>query len=246
VKLRGKVAVVTGGTRGLGRGIAEAMLAEGARVVCAARSAGEVELIEECGPGRVAFAPTDVRERADVGRAMQLAVDRFGRLDVLVCNAGISHDGPVETVEASRWAEVVQTNLTGTFHCIQAAVPHLRRCGGGRIVTISSALSTRVSPGASAYSASKAAIEMLTKVAAAELAEAGITVTAVAPGFLDAGLGARLVEDDLVWDEYAGRLLARRLGTPEEVGRSVVFLASDEASYVNAHVLEVNGGLLWS
>ncbi|MFE2961202.1 SDR family NAD(P)-dependent oxidoreductase [Nocardia tengchongensis] len=246
MRLRGKVVIVTGGTRGLGRSIAESALAEGAKVVCAARSAGELELIREFGGDRVHFEATDVRDPAAVEDLMAAAVRHFGRLDVLVCNAGMSNDGMVAAIDPGRWAEVIETNLIGTFYCVRAAVPYLRGSGGGRIIAISSALSTRVSPGASAYCASKAGIEMLVRSAAAELAADGITVNAVAPGFVDTGLGARLSENDLVWEQVSGRLLAGRSGTGDEVGRSVVFLASDDASYVNSHILEVNGGLLWS
>lgn len=246
MRLRGKVVVVTGGTRGLGRSIAEAALLEGARVVCAARSTGDLELIREIGHDRVHFHHTDVRDRDSVQALMRATYERYQRLDVLVCNAGVSNDGMVRDLDPKAWAEVIDTNLTGTFHCVQEAVPYLERQGGGRIIVISSALSTRVSPGAGAYSVSKAAIDMFTKVCAAELADSGITVNAVAPGIIDQGLGARLAENDLVWDAVEGRLLAKRPGRGEEVGNAVVFLASDDGSYVNSHVMEVNGGLLWS
>lgn len=178
-------------------------------------------------------------DRASVEALMRATHERLGRLDVLVCNAGVSNDGMVRDLDPKAWAEVIDTNLTGTFTCVQEAVPYLERQGGGRIIVISSALSTRVSPGAGAYSVSKAAIDMFTKVCAAEFAGTGIMVNAVAPRIIDQGLGARLAENDLVLDAVAGRLLAGRPGRGEEVGNAVVFLAPGEGSYVNSHVTEV-------
>lgn len=246
MRLRGKVVVVTGGTRGLGRSIAEAALREGAHVVCAARSEGDVELIRELGNNRVSFQQTDVCDRDSIDELMGSTYANLGRLDVLVCNAGVSNDSLVRNLKPTEWSRVIDTNLSGVYHCTQAVVPYMQQQGGGRIINISSALSTRVSPGAGAYSASKAAIDMFTKVCAVEFAELGITVNAVSPGFIEAGMGERLAGNDLVWDTYESRLLAGRLGRGEDVGNAVVFLASADGSYVNSHILEVNGGLLWN
>ncbi|MFF5019980.1 SDR family NAD(P)-dependent oxidoreductase [Streptomyces sp. NPDC001165] len=236
---------MTGGTSGLGRSIAEALLREGAGVICAARSERDMARITELAGDRAVFHYTDVRDPGSVDELMRFAQGHFGRLDLCVANAGVTRDGPVHTLDPKDWAEVIGTNLTGTFHCVQAATPHLRQTGGS-IVAISSALSTRVSEGAAAYSVSKAGIDMLTRACAAELAAFGIRVNAVAPGFISEGMGNRLADNDLVWGEYHKRLLSGRPGTGAEVGRAVVFLASPEGAYVNGHVLEVNGGLRWA
>ena len=246
MQLRGKTAIVTGGTRSLGRRIAEALLLDGASVVCAARSEGELNLLTEVGGNRVAYHPVDVRDRASVDTLMKFCVDRFGGLDVLVANAGVSRDGPIANIDAVSWWEVMETNLGGVFHSVQSALPHLQAHGGGRIFTLSSVLSTRVAPGAGAYSCSKAAVDMFTKVCAAEFAAFGITVNALAPGFVDEGMGQRLADDELVWDTYRERMLSGRPGTGAEIGKAAVFLASEQSSYVNGHVLEVSGGLLWA
>jgi 3-oxoacyl-[acyl-carrier protein] reductase len=245
MRLRNKVVVITGGTRGLGQSIAETLLQEGARVVCAGRSRGEMDRIEEVGGGRVSFIPADVRDRASVEALLKTARGQLGRVDVLVSNAGISIDAPITALAAEDWTEVLETNLTGTFHLTQAGIPYLEETGGC-VVNISSALATRVAPGAAAYSASKAAIEMFTRTCAVELAPSGIRVNAVAPGILETGLGARLADNDLVWETYAARLVSGRPGRGSEVGAAVAFLASAEGSYVNGHVLEVNGGLQWA
>ncbi|MEU4744793.1 SDR family NAD(P)-dependent oxidoreductase [Actinosynnema sp. NPDC023658] len=242
MSLDGRVAVVTGGTKGLGRGIVEALSAEGCRVVCAGRdAAGVADLVGE----DAVFHEVDVRDAGSATALMAAARDRFGRIDVLVANAGISHPGPVAAADPERWADVVATNVLGTFHCVRAVVPHLEEAGGGRIITMSSALATRVAAGASAYSASKAAVEAFTKVCAVELAGRGITVNCLAPGFIGTGMGARLAADDRVWPHYERKLALGRLGRADEVARAAVFLAGPDSSYVNGHVLEVNGGLIW-
>lgn len=244
--LRNKVVVITGGTRSLGRCIAAAMLREGAHVVCAARAEHDLDELIGLARGRVSFAPVDVRDRSSVEKLMRSAATEKGRVDILVANAGISRDGPIDTLPIADWADVIGTNLTGTFHCIQAVIPYMRSQGGGTIITVSSAMSTRVAAGAGAYCVSKAAVDMLTRVSAVELADDGIRVNALAPGFIDEGMGRRLADSNATWKTYQRRLLARRLGTAEEVGRAAVFLASDHSSYINGHVLEVNGGLLWT
>lgn len=245
MRLKGKIAVVTGGTRGIGRQIVGSLLAEGCRVVCSARTEpADDEILEADGDG-IAFQRADVRDPASVDRLMRSAEARFGGLDIVVANAGISRPGRVDALSTQDWQETVETDLTGVFHCVHAAVPHLERRGCGRIVTISSALATRATPGASAYCSAKAAVEMFTKVCAIELAPRGITVNCVSPGFVDIGMGRELADNEQVWPHYESKLAMGRLGTPDEVAAAVVFLASHEGTYVNGHVLEVNGGLRW-
>nr|UUG47302.1 3-oxoacyl-[acyl-carrier protein] reductase [Amycolatopsis sp.] len=240
-----RVAVISGGVRGLGRSIAMVFLAEGARVVAAGRHDDGMQELRAAGGDRVLFHEADVRDAESVRQLMAAAADRFGKLDTVVANAGTSAPGPIADASPRAWADVVHTNLVGTFHCVQAAVPYLEDAGDGRIITLSSALATRIAPGSSAYSTSKAGIEVFTRMAAVELAPKGITVNCLAPGFVDAGMGRQLAANDRVWPQYERRLAMGRLGRPDEVARAAVFLAGPDSSYVNGHVLEVNGGLNW-
>jgi 3-oxoacyl-[acyl-carrier protein] reductase len=243
--LQGRVAIVTGGTSGLGGEIAGELLAEGCQVFCAGRRGTPSARLTELGGDRVAFGTVDVRDAGSVRDLMADAHEHFGRLDVLVANAGLSRPGSVATGDPADWTDVVRTNLLGTFHCTQAVVPYLEKAGGGRIITLSSALATRLAPGSSAYSASKAAIEAFTRISAVELAPKSITVNCLAPGFIDAGMGRELSASTTIWPQYERRMVMGRLGTGREAARAAVFLAGPDSSYVNGHVLEVNGGLNW-
>lgn len=245
VKLKGRVAVVTGGTRGLGLRITEGFVAEGAYVVAAARGeAGAREALEPFGD-RAVFQQADVRDPESVRALMDAAAERFGGVDILVANAGLSRSGPVAGLSGTDWADVVDTNVNGLFHCVQAAVPYLERSEAGRIITMSSALGSRPTPGASSYCATKAAVEMFSKVIALELAPKGITVNCLSPGFIDEGMGKLLKQNEAVWSKYAPKVSLGRMGSGEEVADAAVYLAADSGSYVNGHVLEVNGGLGW-
>ncbi|WP_073948915.1 SDR family NAD(P)-dependent oxidoreductase [Streptomyces kebangsaanensis] len=244
-RLSGKTAVVTGGTRGLGSRIAQLFLREGADVVVASRDRGDW-----CpGPGvdgaRVAFHPVDVRDPVSTRDLMSAAADRFGTVDIVVANAGVSRPGAVEKIAPAHWAEVVDTNVTGVFNCAQAAIPHLRLSRAGRLITVSSVLGSRFAPGAAAYGASKAAVEAFTKVVAVELAADGITANCLSPGFIDEGMGVQLRQNEAIWEKYRTKLASGRMGRGDEVASAAVFLAGDDSSYVNGHVLEVNGGLFW-
>ncbi|HEX6970557.1 MAG TPA: SDR family NAD(P)-dependent oxidoreductase [Micromonosporaceae bacterium] len=245
MRLKGKVAVVTGGNRGLGRSIAQAFLAEGAAVMLAARDAGAASDLLDGQPDHVAFQPTDVRDPASVERLMRVAADRFGGLDILVANAGISRPGPITAISPDQWADVVGTNLTGVFLCVRSAVPYLARSEAGRVITVSSVLGSRPVANAAAYCATKAAVEAFTRSVALELAPQGITVNCLAPGFIDEGMGRALRRNEAVWARYRDKLTSGRMGRGDEVAGAAVFLAGEESSYVNGHVLEVNGGLAW-
>jgi 3-oxoacyl-[acyl-carrier protein] reductase len=245
VRLTGKVAIVTGGTKGLGRAIADAYVKEGCRVLCAARDAGLAGALPPPGGGDLAFQQADVRDVESVRDLMRTVYDTYGRLDVLVANAGVSRPGQSADLEPDSWTEVIDTNLNGTFLCAREAVPYLEKDGGGRIVTMSSALATRVAHGSAAYAASKAGIEMFTRVAAVELGPRGITANCLSPGFIDEGMGRDLARNERLWRHYSAKISVGRAGGADEVAQAAVFLAGDSSSYVNGHVLEVNGGLSW-
>lgn len=246
MRLAGRTAVITGGTRGLGRAIARRYLLEGAQVVCAARNPYDIKEVLDLSPGRGAYVPVDVTSQESVTALMAETAERFGGVDVVVANAGTSRDGKVDRLPLADWQDMLATNLTGVFLCTQAAVPHLERSPAPRIVNISSSMATRVAIGASGYCATKAAVEMFTRVSAIELGPRGILVNSLAPGILDEGMGRQLTENDKIWARYRTRLALGRPGHADEAADAAVFLAGPESSYVNGHVLEVNGGLLWS
>ena len=183
--LEGKVAVVTGAGRGIGRAIAAGYAAAGAAVVCAARTRTQVEetveAISESG-GRALAVPTDVTREEQAGRLMRRAVEAFGGLDILVVNAGTNASGPVEESDPEEWWGVLEVNLFGACLCARAAIPHLKARGSGKIITIGSGMGQRACAGDSAYCCSKAGLSMLTRVLAAELSEHGISVNELIPG----------------------------------------------------------------
>ncbi|MFD0449245.1 SDR family NAD(P)-dependent oxidoreductase [Streptomyces indonesiensis] len=243
--LKDKVAVVTGGTRGLGLKITEAFVAEGVRVVAAARGTeGAAEGLGHLGD-RAVFEQADVRDPESVKSLLSVAADRFGGVDIVVANAGLSRPGPVAGLSFENWSQVLDTNVNGVFHCVKESVPYLEKSEHGRIITLSSALGSRPTRGAASYCSTKAAVEMFTRVVALELAPLGITVNCLSPGFIDEGMGKLLKKNEAVWGQYAPKISLCRMGLGEEVADAAVFLASAARSYVNGHVLEVNGGLSW-
>lgn len=240
MRLADKVTVITGGTRGLGRAIAERFLAEGATVVCAARHPYDIEDL----PG-LHYQHVDVTDEGSVRGLFQSTVDRFGRVDVLVANAGVSRDGKIARLPLSDWDITVRTNLTGVFLCTREAATHMITRRQGRIITVSSCVATKPVPGAAAYGATKAAVEAFTRTAAVELGPKGITVNCLAPGYINGGMIRQLAAKPDIWQRYQSHLVLDRLGHPEELAAAALFLASPASSYINGHILEVNGGLHW-
>jgi 3-oxoacyl-[acyl-carrier protein] reductase len=241
-QLDGKVAVVTGGTKGLGASICEYFLEAGATVVAASRSARAEPPV---GGERSIALPVDVTEPASVARLLDETADRFGGIDILVSNAGVSWNGRLGRLDLAQWKDMVDVNLNGLFICTQSVVPHLERRGGGAILTVSSCMASRPAVGASGYVASKAAVEAFTRAAALELAGTGIRVNCLAPGFLDVGMGESLRQNERAWSRYAPSLMAGRMGSGADAAAAAAFLCSEAATYVNGTVLEVNGGLRW-
>ncbi len=241
--LEGRVALVTGASRGIGRAIAQGLAARGATVVAAARgdhAAGTVADIQAAG-GRAEAATLDVTGAEAIDRLIAELVDRLGRIDILVNNAGIARDQLLLRMKRDDWDAVLATNLTAAYGCIQAALKPMIRQRSGRIVNVSSVVGQTGNAGQANYAASKAGLIGLTKAVALEVASRNITVNAVAPGLIETDMTRSVPAS--AQQGWQARIPLGRLGTPEDVAAAVVFLASDEAAYITGHVLAVNGGM---
>ena len=239
----GRVALVTGASRGIGRAIARQLATTGLLVVAAARAdhaEGVAAEIVEAG-GRAEAVALDVTVAANVEQIVADVVSRHGRLDVLVSNAGITRDQLLLRMKPADWDAVIATNLTATFTCVQAVSRPMIKQRSGRIIAISSIVGQMGNAGQANYAASKAGLIGFAKSMARELASRGITVNVVAPGLIATDMTDALGEE--VRAKWAAQVPLGRLGTPEEVAAAVRFLASDEASYITGHVLAVNGGM---
>lgn len=245
-RLEGKAAVVTGGGRGLGRGICVAFAKEGANVIVNYATKDQpaqevVGLIQ--GMGRKASAVKgNVAVKADAERIVQTCVEQFGRVDILVNNAGATQTGMLHRLTESQWDEVVDIHLKGPFLCIQAAAKHMMEQKYGRIINVTSSAGLWGTKGQINYSAAKGGILSLTKSAARELAGYGITVNVIQPGIVSTDMTEKIRTDPKLKEIYAGRILLGRFAEPEEVSPAFVFLASDEASYITGQLLCVDGG----
>jgi NAD(P)-dependent dehydrogenase (short-subunit alcohol dehydrogenase family) len=244
--LEGKVAIVTGSTRGIGRAIAEGLAAAGAAVTVNGRDPETTRSAasEIAAAGRKALAaPADVSNGADVERLIETTVKAFGRLDILVNNAGISpYYKPAETMTEAEWDETMKINLKGVFLCCQAAGRVMIAQKSGRIINMSSiggkvALSRLV-----AYCAAKGAINQLTRVLAVEWASHGIRVNAIAPGYIDTDLTKGLRDNPKRLEPMLRQIPLGHLGTPADIVGAAVYLASDGSSYVTGHILDIDGG----
>ena len=242
--LKDKVAVVTGGSQGIGRETALALAEAGAKVVVAARN--EEKLVALAGAvaaaGGEAFAlKMDVADAEQVKAGFKQVIEKFGRLDILVNNAAVTRDGLAMRMKKDDWDAVLQTNLTGAHLCIQQALPTMMKARAGRIINISSIVAQMGNAGQANYVAAKAGLIGLTKAIAIEMASRGITVNAVAPGFIATPMTDVL--PDKVKEELKVRIPLGRMGSARDVASAIVFLASDEAGYITGHVLNVNGGM---
>jgi len=241
--MTGRVALVTGASRGIGRAIATGLAEAGATVVAAARgdnAAGTVEAIRAAG-GSAEVLSLDVTDFAAIEAAIKGIVERLGRLDVLVNNAGITRDTLLLRMKREDWDAVLQTNLTAAFAGAQAAVKPMIKQRSGRIINITSVVGQSGNAGQVNYAASKAGLIGFTKALAQEVASRNVTVNAVAPGLIDTDMTRAIAGG--AHEEWAAKIPLARLGTPEDVASAVRFLASDEASYITGHVLAVNGGM---
>jgi 3-oxoacyl-[acyl-carrier protein] reductase len=241
--LSGKVAIVTGASRGIGRAVAALLAERGAHVVAAARAdnaAGTVAAIQAAGQ-RADVASVDVTDARAVDAMVAATVERHGRIDILVNNAGIARDQLLLRMKREDWDQVIATNLTAAFVCTQAALRPMVRQRCGRIVSISSVVGQTGNAGQANYAASKAGLIGFSRALAREVASRNITVNVVAPGLIDTDMTRALTEK--LQGDWASQIPLGRLGETTDVAAAVCFLASDEASYITGQVLAVNGGM---
>lgn len=243
--LSGKIALVTGGSQGIGESIAKALATYGAHVVVAARSENKAAAVAQAivaEGGKAEALRLDVGDPASVTAGFKAVVEKHGKLDILVNNAGITDDGLILRMSKESWDRVIATDLTGVFLCAQeAAKTMLKKRVAGRIVNITSVVGLMGNPGQTNYAAAKAGVVGFTKALAREIGSRGITVNAVAPGYIETSMTDALNEEQK--KALVGQIVLGRLGTGDDVAAAVVFLASDAAGYVTGTTLNVSGGL---
>ncbi len=240
--LSGKVALVTGSSRGIGQVIAQRLAASGAIVALnATKDVSATAAAIAAAGGRSSSHLADIRDAAQVEQLVNAVTHQHGSLDILVNNAGVNRDTLTMRMSESDWRDVIDTNLTGAFLCTKAAIRHMSRKRWGRLIFIGSIVGTRGNVGQANYSAAKSGLEGLTRSLALEMASRNITANVVAPGFIDTEMTAKL---DPVWaDKVRDHIPLKRFGTPQEVAELVAFLCGEPAGYITGQTLNIDGGL---
>ena len=245
MKLEGRVAIVTGGSRGIGRAIVCALARERAKVAFAYHSNQQAadELVEELKKeGReVVGYQCDVKQKSAAEKVVETVLEKWEKIDILVNNAGVIRDTLLATMSEEHWNEVIATNLNGVFNFCQAVTRTMMSQRYGRMINVSSVAADFGNPGQANYAASKGGVDGFTRCVATELAKRNITVNAVAPGFIETDM--TIAVRSAAGDQIVKHIPARRLGKPEDVAHAVVFLATEEAAYITGQVLRVDGGL---
>jgi 3-oxoacyl-[acyl-carrier protein] reductase len=244
-RLDGKVALVTGASQGIGEAIAKQLAAQGATVVCAARTLRKLQEVADAitsAGGKADVVVADLSDGASVKAAVATTLERHGAIHILVNNAGITRDKLLIQMKEEDWDAVIDTNLKGAWTAIQAVTKPMMKQRWGRIISIASVVGQMGNAGQANYVAAKAGLIGLTKSVARELASRNVTANAVTPGYIETAMTAGL--SDEVKAEFTKQIPLGRMGTAEDIAASVAFLASDEASYITGQVLSVNGGML--
>ncbi|PYN33505.1 MAG: beta-ketoacyl-ACP reductase [Candidatus Rokuibacteriota bacterium] len=245
IDLTGRVALVTGASRGIGRAIATGLARAGATVCINYRQQHEraketLQAIEAAG-GHAFVHQADVSDRAQADALIGAVVGRAGRLDILVNNAGISREGLFVEMSDGEWTSVLETNLGGVYHCARQGAHHMLRQGWGRIINVSSVLVSRAGRGQVNYAASKGGVNALTTALATELGPRGVTVNAIAPGLIETDMSRPFI--GMSASKIREWIPMRRVGRPEEVAALAVFLASEDAGYITGQIIAVDGGI---
>jgi 3-oxoacyl-[acyl-carrier protein] reductase len=245
MRLQGKVALVTGGARGIGKGISQAFAREGAKLAIVYRGskdAAEALAAEiTTAGGQAKTYQVDAADRAAVGQCVETILKDFGQIDILVNNAGVIKDGLFLRMEPEHWDLVLTTNLGGTYNFTKPVVEAMFRVRKGRIINLSSVAADRFNRGQTNYSASKGAINAFTKALAVEVASRGINVNAIAPGFIETDMSETV--RNMAGDTIKNAIPMKRFGKPEDIAKAAVFLSSDESAYITGQVITVDGGL---
>ena len=243
-RLENKVAIITGGTAGIGAAAARKFAQEGAKVTVWARNAEKGKAFVEAMAKEgytICFDAIDTSNYEQVVAATKRVFDANGKIDILINNAGITNDSTLKKMTPEQWQSVIDINLTGTFYCTKAVNQYMVEAGWGRIINVSSVVGLYGNFGQTNYVATKAGVIGMTKTLCRELGKKGVTVNAVAPGFIATDMVAKMPEDVLAG--MVAKVPVGRLGKPEDIANAFCFLASDEAAYVNGAVLSVDGGM---